>query len=241
MTPELRSDAGPSELVLIDLGRGRNRLGGSVLAQVYGQVGSAAPDLDDPDSLRAFFDTIQALNRDGRVLAYHDRSDGGLFASICEMAFAGRTGVTLNLDLLAYDSLAHDVDGNERRPELMQGRDLERVLAALFAEELGAVIQVRAEDRPAVIQALGKAGLLAHVVGHPNAHDEIRLIRNAKPVFARPRADLQREWSAVTFHMQSLRDNPACAAEEFNRALDGDDPGLSPVITFDLNEDVAAP
>jgi len=241
LTPEMRSDAGPSELVLIDLGRGRNRLGGSVLAQVYGQVGSTAPDLDDPDSLRAFFDTIQALNRDGRVLAYHDRSDGGLFASICEMAFAGRTGVTLNLDILAYDSLAHDVDGNERRPELMHGRDLDRVLAALFAEELGAVIQVRAEDRSAVIQALSKAGLLAHVVGHPNAHDEIRLIRNAKPVFARPRAELQREWSTVTFRMQSLRDNPACAAEEFDRILEGDDPGLSPVITFDPNEDVAAP
>lgn len=241
LTPQIRSDAGPSELILIDLGRGRNRLGGSVLAQVHGQVGSTAPDLDDPALLRAFFDAIQALNRAGWLLAYHDRSDGGLFAAVCEMAFAGRTGVTLNLDILAYDPLAHDVDGNERRPELMQGRDLERVIAALFAEELGAVIQVRSEHRSAVIQALGKAGLLAHVIGHPNAHDEIRLIRNARPVFAQPRAALQREWSAVTFRMQSLRDNPECAAEEFDRILDVDDPGLSPAVTFDPGEDITAP
>ncbi len=241
MTPQLRGDAGSSELILIDLGRGRNRLGGSILAQVYGQVGNSAPDLDEPDSLKGFFATIQDLNRGGRILAYHDRSDGGLFAALCEMAFAGRTGVTVNLDVLAYDPLALDVEGNERRPELMQGRDLERVLAALFSEELGAVIQVRSDDRSAVIRALNEAGLTAHVIGHPNSRDEIRLIRNAKPVLAESRQALQREWSTVTFRMQALRDNPTCAAEEFDRILDADDPGLSAMVTFDLGEEIAAP
>ncbi len=241
LTPQLRSDGGPSDLILIDIARGRNRLGGSVLAQVYGQVGSTAPDVDDPVSLKAYFDTIQALNRAGRIMAYHDRSDGGVFVTLCEMAFAGRTGVTVNLDVLAYDPIAHDVEGNEHRPELMQGRDLERVLGALFAEELGAVIQVRCDDRPAVIHALHEAGLVGHVIGHPNVDDEIRLIRNARPVLVQSRAALQREWSTVTFRMQALRDNPDCAAEEFERVLDAGDPGLSAVVTFDIAEDIAAP
>ncbi|MCL4799367.1 MAG: phosphoribosylformylglycinamidine synthase [Burkholderiales bacterium] len=241
LTPQLRTDAGATELVLIDLGRGRNRLGGSVLAQVYGQIGDAAPDVDDPATLRAFFDTVQALNRDGLILAYHDRSDGGLFAAACEMAFAGRVGVTLNLDALAYDPLAHDVDGNERRPELMRGRDLERVLGALFAEELGALVQVRSDDRSRVMRTLSGAGLHAQVVGHPNDRGEVRLVRNAKPVLAERRIDLERAWSEVTFRMQSLRDNPECAREEFDRILDAADPGLAPALTFDPAEDVAAP
>jgi len=241
LTPQLRTDTGPTDLILVDLGRGRNRLGGSVLAQVYGQVGDAAPDLDDPAGLVAFFAAVQTLNREGRILAYHDRSDGGLFAALCEMAFAGRAGVTLNLDVLAYDPLAHDVDGNERRPELMQGRDLERVLAALFAEELGALIQVRSEERSHVLQALTAAGLVAHVVGQPNARDEIRLVRNARPVMVEPRVTLQQEWSQVTRAMQALRDNPECAQEEFDRILDRDDPGLAVELTFDPGHDVAAP
>ena len=183
LTPQLRTDAGATELVLIDLGRGRNRLGGSQLAQVYGQIGDTVPDLDDPAALKAFFAEIQSLNRDGLLLAYHDRSDGGLFACACEMAFAGRCGVTLNLDLLGYDPLAHDVDGNERRPELMQGRDLERVLAGLFAEELGALVQIRADDRAAVMRRLAGAGCTRRVA--PNARDEIRLVRNAKAALPR--------------------------------------------------------
>jgi phosphoribosylformylglycinamidine synthase len=228
-------------LVLIDLARGRNRLGSSQLAQVYGQIGDTVPDLDDPAALKAFFAEIQSLNRNGLLLAYHDRSDGGLFACACEMAFAGHCGVTLNLDLLGYDPLAHDVDGNERRPELMQGRDLERVLAGLFAEELGALVQVRADDRAAVMRRLAGAGLYATVVGAPNARDEIRLVRNAKPVFAGRRVDLQRAWSEVSYRMQRLRDNPACAQEEFDCILDAGDPGLSVQLRFDPYEDVAAP
>ncbi|HTO46494.1 MAG TPA: phosphoribosylformylglycinamidine synthase [Burkholderiales bacterium] len=241
LTPQLRTDAGATELVLVDLGGGRNRLGGSQLAQVYGQLGDTVPDLDDPAALKAFFAEVQSLNRDGLLLAYHDRSDGGLFACACEMAFAGHCGVTLNLDLLGYDPLAHDVDGNERRPELMRGRDLERVLAGLFAEELGALVQIRADDRAAVMSRLAGAGLYATVVGAPNARDEIRLVRNARPVLAERRADLQRAWSEVSYRLQQLRDNPECAREEFDRALDAGDPGLSVALGFDPHEDIAAP
>jgi len=240
LTPRLVTDAGATELVLVDLARGANRLGGSQLAQVYGQIGDRVPDLDDPDALKAFFAAIQSLNRDRLLLAYHDRSDGGLFACACEMAFAGHCGVTLNLDLLGYDPLAHDVEGNERRPELMQGRDLERVLAGLFAEELGALVQIRVGDRAAVMRRLAGAGLHATVAGAPNARDEIRLVRNAKPVLAAPRADLQRAWSEVSYRMQRLRDHPACAQEEFDRVLDAGDPGLSVAPAFDPHEDVAA-
>jgi len=239
LTPQLRTDSGETELVLLDLGRGRNRLGGSILAQVFGQCGDQAPDLEEPKLLADFFAAIQALNREGLILAYHDRSDGGLLATVCEMAFAAHVGVTVNLDMLAYDEAAHDVEGNERRPELMLGRDSERVLAALFAEELGAVIQIRTSDRGKVFERL--AGLPAQVIGSPNPRDELRFVRNAKPVFVAPRLELERAWSEVTFRMQHLRDEPACAKEEFDRILDREDPGLSAALTFDPTDDVAAP
>jgi len=155
------------------------------------------------------------------------------------MAFAAHAGVTVNLDMLAYDQAAHDVEGNERRPGLMVGRDFERVLAALFAEELGAVIQIRTSDRGKVFERL--AGLPAYVIGNPNPRDELRLVRNAKPVFAAPRVELERAWSEVSFRMQQLRDNPDCAREEFDRILDREDPGLSAALTFDPGEDIAAP
>ncbi len=239
LTPQLRTDSGETEMVLLDLGRGRNRLGGSILAQVFGQCGDRAPDLEEPKLLADFFAAVQALNREGLILAYHDRSDGGLFATVCEMAFAAHVGVTVNLDMLAYDEAAHDVEGNERRPELMVGRDFERLLAALFAEELGAVIQIRTSDRGKVFERL--AGLPAHVIGSPNPRDELRLVRNARPVFAAPRVELERAWSEVTFRMQQLRDEPDCAREEFDRILDQGDPGLSAALTFDPTDDVAAP
>ncbi len=241
LTPRLVAAAGETELVLVDLGGGRNRLGGSILGQVYEQSGDQVPDVDDPRALKELFNCIQALNRDGLLLAYHDRSDGGLFATVCEMAFAGRVGVTLNLDILAYDPLAHDVDGNERRPHLMRGRDLERSLAALFNEELGAVLQVQASDRDRVLQRLSAVGLSAQVIGTPNARAEIRLVRDAKSVFAVPCASLQRLWSETSFHMQRLRDHPDCAQQEFDRILDADDPGLNAQHTFAVEDDIAAP
>jgi phosphoribosylformylglycinamidine synthase len=149
--------------------------------------------------------------------------------------------VTLNLDLLCYDPLAHDVDGNERRPELMRGRDLERALGALFAEELGALVQVRADDRDAVMRRLADAGLQAQVVGAPNDRDEIRLVRNARAVLAEKRVELQRAWSELSYRMQELRDNPECAREAFDRIPDAGDPGLTARLSFDPAEDVAAP
>ena len=241
LTPQLITAAGATDLILIDLGRGRNRLGGSMLAQVFGQFGDVAPDLDNPDEFTRFFAAIQTFAREDLILAYHDRSDGGLFATLCEMAFAAHAGVTLNLDLLAYDEQAHDVDGNERKPSLMVGRDQDRVLAALFAEELGAVIQVRAADRIKVLARLREAGLLAFWIGAPNGEDEIRLIRNAKPVFAQARPELQKVWSEVSYRMQALRDNPESAREEFDQIAQTGDPGLHAKLGFDAAQDIAAP
>ncbi|MDP2640600.1 MAG: phosphoribosylformylglycinamidine synthase, partial [Betaproteobacteria bacterium] len=225
LTPQLRLDTGASELILVDLGRGKNRLGGSILAQVYAQMGNTAPDVDDAPALKRFFGAVQALNRDGLLLAYHDRSDGGLFAAVCEMAFAAHCGLTVDLDVLCAGA----------------GGEAERVLAALFAEELGAVLQVRAEDRDAVLARLVAEGLQAQTIGSPNERDEIRLMRGATPVFAQRRIDLQRAWSETTWRMQALRDHPRCAREEYDRILDVNDPGLHAKLGFDPGEDVAAP
>ena len=243
LTPQLRSDLGETELVLIDLGSGKNRLGGSVLAQVHAQLGDVAPDLDDPEKLKAFFAAIQSLNAAGRIAAYHDRSDGGLFATVCEMAFAGRSGVTVYLDNLAFDPKQLDVDGHERQTDVLSGNLAERVLGALFNEELGAVVQIRRQDRAAVMQQLRAAGLSAQaqVIGHPNAEGQVRFILNGKPVFAEPRSKLHRAWSEVTHHIQRLRDNPACADAEYERLLDEGDPGLGARLTFDPAQDIAAP
>jgi phosphoribosylformylglycinamidine synthase len=244
LTPRLRTDAGETELVLVDLGQGRNRLGGSILAQVHGRFGAEVPDVDDANQLKGFFGAVQKLAGEGLVLAYHDRSDGGLFATVCEMAFAGRCGVTLNLDAFAYDSLTEDVDGFKRaNEEQLSGRVREQTLKALFAEELGAVLQIRAADRTRVMDALRAAGLgpVSHLIGAPNARDEIRFTRSAKALFAESRVDLQRAWSETTWQMQKLRDNPDCAQEEYDRILDTGDPGLHVATTFDPDDDIAAP
>jgi phosphoribosylformylglycinamidine synthase len=233
LTPRLRTDLGDTELILVDLGRGRNRLGGSILAQVHSQLGDECPDLDDPQLLKSFFDFIQE-NRVS-LLAYHDRSDGGLFTTVCEMAFAGRCGVTLNLDPLAFDASQDDVDAFKRGDdEQLAGRARDLALAALYNEELGAVLQVRTADRAKVMAALREAGLgdCSHIVGQLNPRDEIRIVRNAKTVFAAKRDHLQRAWSETTFRMQSLRDNPDCAREEYDRILDKEDPGLSVSLSF---------
>ena len=229
LTPQLRPDAevGETELLLIDLGQGRNRLGGSALAQVYGVCGDAVPDIDAP-LLKAFFAAIQTLSRDGKILAYHDRSDGGLFATVCEMSFASHVGVSLNLDGLCYDPLMNDVDGSERFPQIA-GRLRDKVVTALFNEELGAVLQIRLADRSAVMQTLRDAGLGAcsHAIGTTNTADAVRIWRNAKAVFATVRSDLQRSWSEVSFQIARLRDDPGCAQEEFDALLDAGNPGLS--------------
>src|SRR5690606_29028988 len=149
LTPQLVREV-DSVLILVDLGAGRQRLGGSALAQAYGQIGNEVPDLDDPQRLARFFAAIQQLNADGRLLAYHDVSDGGLFAAVCEMAFAGRCGVALNVDLLTIDHYAADWGDYKIRPEQVSVQRDERTLQALFAEEPGAVLQVRADARDLV-------------------------------------------------------------------------------------------
>jgi len=244
LTPRLRTDAGETELVLVDLGQGKNRLGGSILAQVHGRFGAEVPDLDAPGLLKGFFGAVQKLAGAGLLLAYHDRSDGGLFATACEMAFAGRCGLTLNLDAFACDSLTEDVDGFKRAgEEQLSGRVRELTLKALFAEELGAVFQIRAADRTKAMAVLRAArlGEVSHLIGTLNARDEVRFTRNAKAVFAEKRVDLQRAWSETTYRMQRLRDNPDCAQEEYDRILDAADPGLHVALSFDPKEDIAAP
>jgi phosphoribosylformylglycinamidine synthase len=223
MTPQLKLDAGETDLILVDLANGQNRLGGSCLSQVYNQVGAVAPDLDDPEDLKAFFAVIQGLNRDGLILAYHDRSDGGLFTTVAEMAFAGHCGVDIRLDYLAEDS------GHFSRE--------------LFNEELGAVIQVRRDDTPAVLQQFTAAGLGEHtlVIGTLNADDHIRFINEGQPVIENTRVYYQQLWSKTSFEIQSLRDNSSCAKEEFDQIADIENPGLSADLTFEPQEDITAP
>lgn len=223
LTPELKKDQGETDLVLIDLGRGKNRLGGSCLAQVFNQVGNQCADLDDAEDLKAFFAVIQGLNSDGKLLAYHDRSDGGLFTTLTEMAFAGRTGVDINLDYLA--------DGADD------------VLQVLFNEELGAVIQVRRDDLDFVLTQLNGAGLgdCSGVVASLNDDHQIRVSLDDELLIDRSRSELQQLWSRNSYEIQKLRDNADCAEQEFSNILDDENPGLSTDLTFDVNEDIAAP
>jgi phosphoribosylformylglycinamidine synthase len=221
LTPRLRTDRGPSCLLLIDLAGGRRRLGGSCLAQVYGQLGQDTPDCDDPSRLRAFFEAIVRLRRDGLLLAYHDRSDGGLFVTLCEMAFAGRCGVDMSL----------------------AAADRASVNAELFAEELGAVVQVAQSDEARVMAVLRSLGLDACTrnIGHVVDEDRVSVRGAGAEVFSATRTELRQAWSETSFRMQSLRDNPDCAREEYERATDPADPGLAARLSFDPAEDVAAP
>lgn len=220
LTPELRTDKGDSDLILIDLGRGKNRLGASCLAQVYKKLGHNAPDLDDTHMLKVFFEVIQKLNQKDRLLAYHDRSDGGLLATLCEMAFAGNTGVSIALDDLGNSSTA-----------------------SLFSEELGAVIQVQHEYTYEVLAAFKKAGLgfFTHVIGQLNNDDEIIIQYHDQDVLRDKRRNLQRTWSEASYHIQALRDNAECAKQEFDNILDHKDSGLHVNLSFDAQENISAP
>ena len=242
MTPQLSADPG-SLLVLVDLGAGRNRMGGSILAQVTQQIGNLAPNVDDPARLAAFVGVVRELQRADRLLAYHDRSDGGLFATLAEMAFAGHCGITVNLDVLAVDPVAADWGDFKIRAEQVSVRRNELMLQALFTEELGAVIQIRGTDTAAVMDVLRSAGLgaVSQIIGKPNDKDVIEFWCDAKPVFTRPRAELQKLWSETSWRIARLRDNPDCADAEFARATDPEDRGLSMALSFDPTEDIAAP
>ncbi|KZX82827.1 phosphoribosylformylglycinamidine synthase [Oleiphilus sp. HI0009] len=223
LTPQLQVSDQATDLILIDLANGQNRLGGSALAQVYSQVGAIAPDLNDSEDLKAFFAVIQGLNKHGKLLAYHDRSDGGLFATLAEMSFAGHVGVDIKLDQLAED------DSHFARE--------------LFNEELGAVIQVNAADTEEVLQQFTAAGLGEHtlVIGTLNDDDMVRCSFDGKAVIERSRSSLWQLWSTTSYKMQSLRDNSECAQQEFDALADANNPGLHAELSFDLNEDVAAP
>ena len=212
LTP-LLSDESSTVLLLIDLGRGQNRLGGSILAQVLSQAGSDAPDVDRAEDLKCFWDAVQELSKEGLLLAYHDRSDGGLFATAVEMAFASRLGLELNLP-----------DGAD-------------VFSSLFSEELGALIQVREADVERVLSVLEKHNLLeaASSVGQPAGRNGLVTINVGEAcVFDEPLQELRRVWSDVTHRIAALRDNPVCADQEMECRLDTEDPGISPSVNFDI-------
>jgi phosphoribosylformylglycinamidine synthase len=218
LTPELDLSQ-PSRLLLIDLGAGKNRLGGSCWAQVHNQSGGVPPDLDDPALLGAFFAGLRALKDQDLLLAYHDRSDGGLLVSVLEMAFAAHCGL---------------------RIELESQLDL---IAACFCEELGAVLQVPLARRDEALCILRMHGL-AHLVrdiGEPVAGSDVLLSAGGSLVYSASRSDLHRRWSEVSYRMQELRDNPECAREEYSRLEDADDPGLHASLSYDPALDVAAP
>jgi phosphoribosylformylglycinamidine synthase len=243
LTPQLRTDAGETDLILFDLGRGQNRLGGSVLGQVYGELGDVCPDLEEPVRLKTFFALIQKLNAEGKLLAYHDRADGGLFAAVCEMAFAGRCGVDLDVDELRYHRIHDDIMLDVEDAPDPHEPYTSRLFGILFNEELGAVVQVRRSDTRAIMDTILDAGLRDefYIIGTTNRKDRIRILREGVAVFDESRADLLEAWSETSYRMQSLRDNPDCAEQEFKGLTAKKNPGLHVKLGFDLNEDVAAP
>ncbi|MBA1189944.1 phosphoribosylformylglycinamidine synthase [Pseudomonas entomophila] len=223
LTPRLRMDKGETDLILIDLGRGKDRMGASILAQTYGKLGAQAPDVDDAEDLKAFFAVIQGLNADGHLLAYHDRSDGGLVTTVLEMAFAGHCGLDLHLDPLT--------DSRSEVPGI------------LFNEELGAVIQVRQDATPDVLTQFSVAGLgeCVAVIGKPINNGEVSISLNGDVLFDDQRRLLQRQWAETSYQIQRLRDNADCADQEYDALLEENNPGLDAKLGFDVNEDIAAP
>jgi len=220
LTPELKADV-DSVLLLIDLGNGKNRLGGSILAQAYGQLGNVAPDLDSPQLLKDFFNTIQQLNTDGKLLAYHDRSDGGLVATLAEMAFAGRVGLDIDVSALAASQ-----------------QDL---AAVLFNEELGAVIQVRVSDLASVQAAFAATTVTASILGTINTQQTICFSYNGAAVLTGTRAQWQQDWAETSYRIQAIRDNAEYAEQEFALIADDKQSGLIAQLSYDLNADIATP
>ncbi|ASJ74897.1 phosphoribosylformylglycinamidine synthase [Granulosicoccus antarcticus] len=212
LTPQLREDCGETDLLLIDLGAGKNRLGGSALAQVYGKVGSTAPDVDDPLLLKGLFNALQELIRAELVLAWHDRSDGGLFVTLAEMGFAGNCGIKVNLNSLPSDAIA-----------------------SLFNEELGGVLQVRRDQFAQVMAIFDAHGLseLVHALGEPTDSNELQIWQGSVLLMSETIQELRIQWWQTSYHMQRLRDNPDSADEELEHISRDDDPGISPRLSFD--------
>ncbi len=255
-TPQLDAQTDDTSLLLVDLGEGRNRMGGSILGQTLGQFGDSVPDLDNPQALVNLVKAINQLRTQGQILAYHDRSDGGLLAAVAEMAFAGHVGVALNVDMLVTegdgisDSRADHGDAKNWAGQVSARRE-ELTLKALFNEELGVVLQVRTADRNAVLQTLREHGLSkhTHVIGKTRpAHatitkgvGELSIWRDTKEVFAAKLEDLHQVWDSVSWKICQQRDNPACADAEHAAAGRADDPGLHVALSFDPAVNVAAP
>ena len=224
VTPELKN-VEDSVLLFVDLGFGKARMGGSAFGQVYNNMSGDAPDLDDTGRLKAFYSVIQQLVAEDKLLAYHDRGDGGLFATLVEMAFAGRCG--LNVDLTSL--VANQADVNEAS------------IRALFNEELGAVIQIAKQDVAAVEALFKEADLALHTVATIGSDEKIVIRNQAGIVLEQTRADLQRAWQETSHAIQRLRDNPACADSEFALIGDNERSALFADVKFDVNEDIAAP
>lgn len=220
LTPQLRTDLGDTRLIYVDLGDRANRLGGSALCQVYRQLGSVPANLDQPSRLKGLFDSVQFLNERGKIIAYHDISDGGLFVTIAEMCFAGHCGATVAIEQLGQDNLA-----------------------VMFNEEPGAVLQVRTDDAETIMNILSGHGLAncSFDIGSINQDDRIIFTRDGSDVVNEKRSYFRKIWAETTYHMQSLRDNPQCAKEEFDAKSDDSDKGLFVKLPFNVKEDVAAP
>ncbi|MGJ7510015.1 phosphoribosylformylglycinamidine synthase [Variovorax sp. GT1P44] len=256
LTPQLDASEADTTLVLIDLGRGKHRMAGSILAQTLEQSGDTVPDLDDPQQLVNLVSAVNALRAEGKILAMHDRSDGGLFAAACEMAFAGHVGVALNVDLLVTegdgisDSRAEYGDAKNWAGQVSARRE-ELTLKALFNEELGMLLQVRTAERNEVMQTLRAHGLSthSHFVGKTRPESstmdagkgKVEVWRDAKSVFSANLSDLHQVWDSVSWKICRERDNPECADAEHAAAGDPQDPGGHVRLADGVAENVAAP
>ena len=248
LTPQLDNQA-DTTLLLVDLGKGQSRMAGSILAQTLNQSGDAVPDLDDPQDLVRLVNAVNALRAEGKLLAYHDRSDGGLLAAVAEMAFAGHVGVALNVDLLVTEDANPDHGDAKNWATQVSARREELTLKALFNEELGAVLQVRSEERDAVLAVLREHGLskISHVIGKTRPAGgavaagvgELQVWRDAKPVFSAKLSDLHQVWDSVSWKICQQRDNTACADQEHAAAGAPNDPGMHVHLTFDPSEKLA--
>ncbi|GAB1263702.1 phosphoribosylformylglycinamidine synthase [Aurantivibrio infirmus] len=220
LTPQLRTDLGETSLLFVDLANSNKRMGASILAQVYNQLGETTPDLEDAEQLKSFFSAMQQCLNEAAVIAYHDRSDGGLFTTVAEMAFAGRCGFNIELDSLLQGATSND--------------DL---LATLFSEELGCVLQVENEKLQSVKNIFADFGLVKniHTLGSVIADQSLTFKFKEQIVYANSRPQLETMWSETSYRMQSLRDNPESAQQEFESIV-ADDPGLSVSLNFDIHE-----
>ncbi|WP_314972903.1 phosphoribosylformylglycinamidine synthase [Comamonas testosteroni] len=256
LTPQLDAEVEDSTLVLIDLGRGKMRMGGSIIGQVLNQSGNETPDLDDAKDLIALVDAVNALRAKGLILAYHDKGDGGLLATVAEMAFAGHVGVALNVDMLITegDGISDSrMDSGEGKNwgKQVAGRREDLTLRALFNEELGVVLQIKTEDRAEVMNVLREHGLIqcSHTIGKTRpasspvdaGKGELQVWRDAQKVFGATLSDLHQVWDAVSWKICQQRDNPVCADSEHAAAGEPTDPGMHVHLTFDPQDNVAAP